>query len=149
MYTHKLRDIEEQGKEFCFRKLEFDTIYNAYLNKSQLKYHIIILGGVKVWCHAYFAYLVVGGPEFGIIYLYITYTLPLGHCPNFFRNIKIFKAGGAIGQSEAITYNGNVFAFKATKTYQWTLETQELSPIRSMLVIGPSTDNTWPYDWTI
>ena len=29
-----------------FRKLEFDTRYYAYLNKSQFKYYISILGGV-------------------------------------------------------------------------------------------------------
>ena len=31
---------------FVFRKLEFDTIYHAYLNESPFKYYISILGGV-------------------------------------------------------------------------------------------------------
>ena len=40
-----------------FRKLEFDKIYYAYLNKSPFKYYISILGGMGVKGHAYFAYL--------------------------------------------------------------------------------------------
>ena len=48
---------------FVFRKLEFDTIYYAYLNKSPFKYYISILGGV-------------GGPEFWKTCLYNTFTLP-------------------------------------------------------------------------
>ena len=39
-------------------KLDFDTIYYAFLNESPFKYYISILGGV--WGHAYFAYLGVG-----------------------------------------------------------------------------------------
>ena len=31
-----------------FRKLEFDTLYYAYLNESPFKYYISILGGVGV-----------------------------------------------------------------------------------------------------
>ena len=31
--------------EFVFKKLEFDTIYYAYLNKSPFKYYISFLGG--------------------------------------------------------------------------------------------------------
>ena len=37
--------IEKQGTMFCFRNLEFNTIYNAFSNKSPFKYHISILGG--------------------------------------------------------------------------------------------------------
>ena len=44
---------EEKGTEFCFRKLKFITIYNAYSIKSPFKYYISILGGVGVWGHAY------------------------------------------------------------------------------------------------
>ena len=40
-----------------FRKLEFDTIYYAHLNKWPFKYYISILGGGGVWGHAYSAYL--------------------------------------------------------------------------------------------
>ena len=57
-YILELLDIEEQGTEFCFRKLEFITIYNAYSNKSPFKYYIGILGG-GVWGHAYL--LILGG----------------------------------------------------------------------------------------
>ena len=36
--THsKLLDIEDQGTEFCLRKLKFNMIYNTYLNKSPFK----------------------------------------------------------------------------------------------------------------
>ena len=42
----ELRDIEEQGAEFCFRKHEFNTIYNAYGNISPSKQYISIAGGV-------------------------------------------------------------------------------------------------------
>ena len=37
---------------FAFRKLEFDTIYNAYSNKSPFKYYISALGGgggSRIW----------------------------------------------------------------------------------------------------
>ena len=48
---------------FVFRKLEFDTIYYAYLNESPFKYYISILGGwglrLCLFC------LFRGGPEFG------------------------------------------------------------------------------------
>ena len=50
---------------------------------------------------------------------------------------------GPIGASEKITYNGYVFALKATKTYQWTLGTQELTPIGSKSRLGPSMDRAW------
>ena len=55
IYIPELPDIEEQGTEFRFRKLEFNTIYNTYVKKSPFKYYISILGGV--WGPAYFAYL--------------------------------------------------------------------------------------------
>ena len=45
MLILKLPDIEEQGTEFCFKKLEFYTIYNAYVKKSPFTYYISILGG--------------------------------------------------------------------------------------------------------
>ena len=43
-----LLDKEEQSTEFCSRKLELNTIYNAYSNESPFKYNISILewGGV-------------------------------------------------------------------------------------------------------
>ena len=34
------------GTEFCFMKLDSDTIYNAYLNKLPFNYYISILGGM-------------------------------------------------------------------------------------------------------
>ena len=43
------------------RKVEFKTIYYAYVNESPLKYYISILGGLEVLGHAYFAYLGKGG----------------------------------------------------------------------------------------
>ena len=46
MYILELIDIEEQETEFCFGKLESNTILNAYWNKSTFKYYISILGGV-------------------------------------------------------------------------------------------------------
>ena len=60
-----------------FRKLKFDMIDYAYLNKSTFKYCIGILGGMGwgVCGHAYLAYL-GGGPEFGKTYLYNTCMLP-------------------------------------------------------------------------
>ena len=33
---------------FAFKKPEFITIYNAYLNKSRFKYYISVLGGCGV-----------------------------------------------------------------------------------------------------
>ena len=48
IYILELLDIEEQGTEFWFSKLEFDMIYNAYSNQSPFKYHISILGRVGV-----------------------------------------------------------------------------------------------------
>ena len=44
-YILELLDVEEQGTEFCFKKLKIITIYNAYSNKSPFKYYISILGG--------------------------------------------------------------------------------------------------------
>ena len=41
--------------DFVFRKLEFNTIYNAFSKKSPFKYYISILG--EKMGHAYFAYL--------------------------------------------------------------------------------------------
>ena len=37
---------KSRALNFAFRKLEFDTIYNAYSNKSPFKYYISVLGGV-------------------------------------------------------------------------------------------------------
>ena len=64
--------VEEQGTEFCFRKLKFITIYNANSNKSPFKYYISILGGVGGLRPCLFAYFRVGGPEFGKTCLYNT-----------------------------------------------------------------------------
>ena len=36
---------KSRALNFTFRKLEFDTIYNAYSNKSPFNYYISILGG--------------------------------------------------------------------------------------------------------
>ena len=36
MYILELCDVEEQGTEFCFRKLKFNTIYDIYLNKEPM-----------------------------------------------------------------------------------------------------------------
>ena len=36
---------KSRALNFTFRKLEFDTIYNAYSNESPFKYYISILGG--------------------------------------------------------------------------------------------------------
>ena len=47
-YILELLDIEEQGNEFCFKKLRFITTYNAYSNKSPFKYYISILRGSGV-----------------------------------------------------------------------------------------------------
>ena len=44
IYILEVLDIEEQGIEFCFRKLEFNMIYNPNSNKSPFKYYISILG---------------------------------------------------------------------------------------------------------
>ena len=53
----ELLDIEEQGTEFCFRKLRFIImIYNAYSNESPFKYYISILGGVGGLRSGLFAY---------------------------------------------------------------------------------------------
>ena len=35
---------KSRALNFAFRKLEFDTIYNAYSNKSPFKYYISVLG---------------------------------------------------------------------------------------------------------
>ena len=35
---------KSRALNFTFRKLEFDTIYNAYSNESPFKYYISILG---------------------------------------------------------------------------------------------------------
>ena len=40
-----LLDIEDQGTDFCFWKLRFNTIYNVYSKKSPFKYYISIYGG--------------------------------------------------------------------------------------------------------
>ena len=48
------------------------------------------------------------------------------------------------------TRSGMVLKFlKATKTYQWTLGTQELTYMRSKPGIGTSLDSTKPYNWTL
>ena len=46
-YILELLDTEEQETEFCFRKLKFIMILNAYSNKSPFKYYISILGGER------------------------------------------------------------------------------------------------------
>ena len=62
---------------FAFRKLEFDTIYNAYSNKSPFKYYISILGVGGGGSEAMLILLIKGGgPEFGKTCLYDTCTLP-------------------------------------------------------------------------
>ena len=64
---------KSRALNFAFKKPEFITIYNAYLNKSPFKYYISVLGGVGGLRHAYFAYLGgVGGPELGKTCLYNT-----------------------------------------------------------------------------
>ena len=45
IYILELLDKEEKGTEFCFCKLKFDVMYNAYSNKSPFNYYISILGG--------------------------------------------------------------------------------------------------------
>ena len=71
----KLYDIEEQNTEFCFMKIEFNTIDNAYLNISPFKYDASILGCVwGIWGHVYFAYL---GGGVSLIGFYLTLTLPI------------------------------------------------------------------------
>ena len=37
---------KSRALNFAFRELQFDTIYNTYLNESPFKYHISILGGL-------------------------------------------------------------------------------------------------------
>ena len=59
-----------------FRKLDFDTIYYAYLNESPFKYYISILGGVGGLRQGLFLLFKGGGPEFGKTCLYNTCTLP-------------------------------------------------------------------------
>ena len=39
---------KSRALNFAFRKLEFDTIYNAYSNISPFKYYISVLGGAKL-----------------------------------------------------------------------------------------------------
>ena len=46
-YILELLDTEEHSTEFCFRKLEFDVIYNAYSNKSPFMYYISVFGGLR------------------------------------------------------------------------------------------------------
>ena len=58
-YILELLDIEEQGTEFCFRKLKFITIYNGYSNKSPFKYYISILGGWGVQNSGKPAYMIL------------------------------------------------------------------------------------------
>ena len=59
---------------FVFRKPEFDTVYNAYLNESPFKYYISVLGGVGGLRPCLFCLFRggVGGPEFGKTCLYDT-----------------------------------------------------------------------------
>ena len=52
---------KSRALNFAFRKLEFDTIYNALSNESPFKYYISTLGGVGGLRHAYVAYLAGGG----------------------------------------------------------------------------------------
>ena len=37
--------FKNRALNFAFRKLEFDTIYNAYSNELPFKYYISVLGG--------------------------------------------------------------------------------------------------------
>ena len=74
-----------------FKKLEFDTIYYAYLIESPFKYYISILGGMGGRRPCLFClFRGSGGPEFGKPCLYNTCTLPntiLGHQ----KSCKIFS----------------------------------------------------------
>ena len=69
---------KSRALNFAFRKLEFDTIYNAYSNKSPFKYYISILGGVGGLrpCLCCLFRGGMGGPELGKTCLYNTCTLP-------------------------------------------------------------------------
>ena len=51
--------IKARPRNFAFRKLELNPIYNAYLKESLFKYYIknFFFGGVGVWGHAFIAYL--------------------------------------------------------------------------------------------
>ena len=59
--------LEEQGTEFCFRKLEFNMRDNAYSNKTPFKYFISILGGRG--SEAMLILHIFLGAEFGKTYL--------------------------------------------------------------------------------
>ena len=61
IYILELLDIEEQGTEFCFRKLKFITIYNAYSKEFPFKYYISILGGPGGLRPCLFSYFRGGG----------------------------------------------------------------------------------------
>ena len=51
--------------DFAFRKLELDTIYNAYSNESPFKYYISVLGGGGSVARPGLFCLFRGGAEFG------------------------------------------------------------------------------------
>ena len=59
--------------EFCFRKLEFKTIYYMYSNEVLYK-HFRGAGGIRPCLFCLFK----GGPEFGKTCLCNTCTLPYG-----------------------------------------------------------------------
>ena len=64
----------------------------------------------------------------------------------------VYTVSGMVypGSGMVNTRSGMVLKYlKATKTYQWTLGTQELTLIVSKPGIGPSLDHTRPYDWTL
>ena len=63
-----------------FRKLDFDTIYNAYLNKSPFKYYISILRGVRVLNSGKPAYIILARSV--ILYLSFLFPNPLSLIPD-------------------------------------------------------------------
>ena len=52
---------KSRSLNFALRKLEFDTIYNVYSNKSPFKYYISVLGGVGGLRPCLFCLFRVGG----------------------------------------------------------------------------------------
>ena len=111
-YIHELLDIEEQGTEFCFRKLKFITIYNAYSNKSPFKFYISILGGMGGLRPCLFAYFRGGGPELGKTCLYNTCTLP-----NNARKI-LMERSKAKGAGKILLYQKHQQLCQVVETYR-------------------------------
>ena len=54
---------KSRALNFAFRKPEFDTIYNAYLNESPFKYYISVLGGVGGLRPCFFCFFRGGGVQ--------------------------------------------------------------------------------------